>query len=189
MVTAAHYCYTKHMHKTTSGFTIVELLLVVVVIAILAALSTAAFSGIRQRSRDSLRKQDLQSLAKAISLYNIDNGNYISTGSGCGYSNNGEGWVSEPSYTRSIIDCLQDNGYIQKNIIDPSGCSTNTAACGTPTPAYMKVNCTSGGTAYTYVLARMESTSMAQPADLNTTNCTYAGWWATYGMNYAVRVN
>ena len=177
------------MKKTSSGFTIVELLIVIVVIAILAAMTITAYSGMQRRSRDTIRKQDLQALAKAISLYNVDKGNYLTTGSGCGLSNNGQGWVSSPSYTRSVVDCLQDAGYIKKNIIDPSGCSTNTPACGTPTPAYMKINCTNGGVEYTYVLARMESGGMAQPTDLNATNCTYASWWATYGMNYAVRVS
>ena len=180
------------MRKTTSGFTIVELLIVIVVIAILAAVAIVSYNGIKQRSRDAVRKQDLQSLAKALSLHNVDKGNYITTGSGCGLGNNGEGWVSEPTYTRSLIDCLQDGGYIQRNIIDPSGCSADNvpsaAACGTPTPAYMKLNCSSGGINYVYVLARMEVSAMTRPADLIVANCPYAGWWSSYGMNYAVKV-
>lgn len=38
------------MRKSTSGFTIVELLIVIVVIAILAAISVVAYNGIRQRA-------------------------------------------------------------------------------------------------------------------------------------------
>ncbi|MCA9336234.1 prepilin-type N-terminal cleavage/methylation domain-containing protein, partial [Candidatus Saccharibacteria bacterium] len=42
-----------------SGFTIVELLIVIVVLAILAAITIVAYNGIQQRSRDSIRKSDL----------------------------------------------------------------------------------------------------------------------------------
>ncbi|MCA9336117.1 prepilin-type N-terminal cleavage/methylation domain-containing protein, partial [Candidatus Saccharibacteria bacterium] len=42
-----------------TGFTIVELLIVIVVIAILAAITIVAYNGIQQRSRDSIRKSDL----------------------------------------------------------------------------------------------------------------------------------
>ena len=56
-------------------------------------------------------------------MYKIDYGTYVGNGSGCGLSDDGNGWVSTP-YTRAITDCLMDDGYINKNIIDPSGCST-----------------------------------------------------------------
>ena len=59
-----------------SGFTIVELLIVIVVIAILAAISVVAYNGIQQRARDSDRKTGITNLAKALELYYIDNGQY-----------------------------------------------------------------------------------------------------------------
>ena len=58
------------------GFTIVELLIVIVVIAILAAISVVAYSGIQQRARDSQRENDIKILTKALELYYIDNGKY-----------------------------------------------------------------------------------------------------------------
>lgn len=62
--------------KTRSGFTIVELLIVIVVIAILAAISIVAYSGIQQRARDSQRTNDIATLQKALEMYHADNGGY-----------------------------------------------------------------------------------------------------------------
>lgn len=63
------------MHRR-SGFTIVELLIVIIVIAILAAISLVAYNGIQQRARDSERAQDMASLQKVLELYFIDNGSF-----------------------------------------------------------------------------------------------------------------
>lgn len=71
------------MKVSKSGFTIVELLIVIVVIAILAAISIVAYTGIQQRGRDSQRKSDLASIGKAIELYHADNGVYPMTGGWC----------------------------------------------------------------------------------------------------------
>jgi general secretion pathway protein G len=70
------------MSKTNiqRGFTIVELLIVIVVIGILAAITIVAYSGIQQRARDSIRTGDISSLQKALELYRVDNGIYPSVG-------------------------------------------------------------------------------------------------------------
>lgn len=58
------------------GFTIVELLIVIVVIGILAAITIVAYNGIQARARDSIRNQDIKNIAKALELYYIDKGYY-----------------------------------------------------------------------------------------------------------------
>ena len=58
------------------GFTIVELLIVIVVIAILAAITIVAYNGIQQRAYDTSVKSDLVAASKALELYKIDNGSY-----------------------------------------------------------------------------------------------------------------
>ncbi len=51
-----------------TGFTIVELLIVVVVIGILAAVTVASFGAIRQKAADEKRDADVAQYTKAISL-------------------------------------------------------------------------------------------------------------------------
>jgi len=58
------------------GFTIVELLIVIVVIAILAAISVVAYNGIQQRTRNAQRAQDVKAITQALELYYIDKGVY-----------------------------------------------------------------------------------------------------------------
>lgn len=62
--------------KHQQGFTIVELLIVIVIIGILAAITIVAFNGSQARARDSARIAKIKSIAKAIELYNTDNGRY-----------------------------------------------------------------------------------------------------------------
>lgn len=57
------------------GFTIVELLIVIVVIAILAAITIVAFNGIQQRAKNSAIQADLSNAAKLMSLAKIDSTN------------------------------------------------------------------------------------------------------------------
>ncbi len=58
------------------GFTIVELLIVIVVIGILAAITIVAYNGIQGRARDAQRVSAMTNLKTAIELYGVDNGFY-----------------------------------------------------------------------------------------------------------------
>lgn len=59
-----------------SGFTLVELLLVLFVIALLASLVAPVITGNIQRARESTLKEDLYVLRKSIDDYYADTGRY-----------------------------------------------------------------------------------------------------------------
>lgn len=66
--------------KQTSGFTIVELLIVIVIIAILAAITVVAFNGVQQRARESSVKSALSQAQRKLETYKVDNSGYPTTG-------------------------------------------------------------------------------------------------------------
>jgi len=167
--------------KKQTGFTIVELLIVIVVIGILAAITIVAFNAVQQRARDTQRKQNLTELAKLISMYNVDNGNYITTGGGAG---NGQGWVNGGATT--ITRVLSNAGLVSSssNIRDPNCIGSELAGCS----GYLKVNCSSP-TTRSVLLARLESQPSGQTAPAALTGCDNTNYWNTYQMNYYVEVN
>ena len=59
-----------------SGFTIVELLIVIVVIGILAALVVTTFSGIQQKARNTERETDIKAVHGQVEAYYAQNGKY-----------------------------------------------------------------------------------------------------------------
>lgn len=62
------------MSKPTKqkAFTLLELLVVMAILALLVGLGLRTFGSVQQKSRDNKRKQDLQSITKALELYYND---------------------------------------------------------------------------------------------------------------------
>ncbi len=87
------------MHKRNkSGFTIVELLIVIVVIGILAAISLAVFNGAQQRANNSRVLTGVKAYYSALLQYKTVNGVYPASTAGCigsGYIDTTQCWTNE----------------------------------------------------------------------------------------------
>ncbi len=66
------YSQTRSSSRFHGGFTIVELLIVIVVIGILAAITIVAYNGVQSRARESSLRSDLTNIAKQLEMYRAD---------------------------------------------------------------------------------------------------------------------
>jgi general secretion pathway protein G len=92
-----------------SAFTLIELLLVMVILAILATVVVRKFGGIQERARDSKAKDDIANIKGALEQYKIDNSTYPTTEQGL------QALVTKPS------EDLPEwkHAYIEKFPLDP----------------------------------------------------------------------
>lgn len=72
--------------EKSSGFTIVELLIVIVVIGILAAITIVAYNGIQSRAQDSRRVSDIAQIKKALLAYDVVHGGVVRAPAYTGYA-------------------------------------------------------------------------------------------------------
>lgn len=66
------------LKRKQSGFTIVELLIVIVVIGILAAIVITTFTGVQKKGRDADRKSDINAIDSQVEVYFAENAKYPS---------------------------------------------------------------------------------------------------------------
>ena len=64
------------MKSYPKGFTIVELLIVVVVIGILAAITIVSFNGVQGRSQDASIQSDIRQIVQKVHSHNVEKGAY-----------------------------------------------------------------------------------------------------------------
>jgi len=102
---------------TSGGFTIVELLVVIVVIGILAAITIVSYTGISQKANIASVISDLNNNSKLLKMYYIDNSSYPTAMNG---SNCPTAPASDPKY------CLKSSSGTTLNY-QPSNSSTNAA--------------------------------------------------------------
>jgi len=98
----------------TRGFTIIELLIVIVVIGILAAITILAYNGVQNGARDNAVVSDLESVASEVTRYQVNHTGVFSTdGSGSSVTwYSGSGTNSNISFAPSsgdIIDVVANN--------------------------------------------------------------------------------
>src|ERR1700719_3022967 len=64
----------KHLHTKRAGFTLVEIMIVVAIIALLAAIAVPVFVGARKRSKASRILSDLRMIDSACDQYAVETG-------------------------------------------------------------------------------------------------------------------
>ncbi len=83
------------MFYNKKGFTLIELLVVIAVIGVLSSIVLVSLSGVRDRARDAIRKQDARQIESALEICrNSQTGEYPDTTGGTGV------------YSKASIKCL-----------------------------------------------------------------------------------
>src|SRR5262245_16629516 len=113
------------------GFTIVELLIVIVVIGILAALVITTFTGIQQRARNTERETDIKAIHGQVEAYYAQNGRYptlANMNDATFRTNNMKGLdieaLKDPKGAAStLVDPAAANAY--GYVVTPTGCDNS----------------------------------------------------------------
>jgi len=97
-----------------AGFTLIEVLVVVVILGILAAVVVPRFMDEPDRAREVKARQDIQALVTALKMYRLDNYVYPTTEQGL------EALV-EPSNLDPQPPNFREGGYLEEVPVDPWG--------------------------------------------------------------------
>lgn len=104
------------LKRKQSGFTIVELLIVIVVIGILAAIVITTFTGVQKKGRDADRKSDINSLYSQVEVYFAENSRYPSLAE-----------LNDATFRGNNMQGLSDDA-----LEDPSNSGTTTLLAAAP---------------------------------------------------------
>ena len=97
-----------------SGFTLIEVMVVITILAILAALIVPKVMSRPDEARVVAAKQDIASLMQALKLYRLDNKRYPTTEQGL------QSLVARPSLA-PVPDNWKPGGYVERLPLDPWG--------------------------------------------------------------------
>jgi len=102
-------------NKQSEGFTIVELLIVIIVIGILAAITIVAYNGVQQRAKASVLSSTLSSAAKSAQAAYLTTGDYpaastLPTNQGIRLT------ISGDKTTQAFCITGSGSGYVTRNI-------------------------------------------------------------------------
>lgn len=103
-----------NFQKVAKGFTLIEVMVVVVILGILAAIIVPKIMSRPEQARIVKVKQDILAIQSALDLYKLDNGIYPSTDQGL------QALVTKPTTPPMPHDWKSD-GYLQRLPEDPWG--------------------------------------------------------------------
>lgn len=101
------------LRSDCSGFSLVELMIVILIIAILVGIAVPVFMSMQRRHRDTRRQADMRILHDVLVRYGFDTEGYpTSDGQGSG------GWDTPGD--GDFIAMLATRGYVKRDALDPS---------------------------------------------------------------------
>jgi len=100
--------------KLSKGFTLIEVMVVVVILSIMAVLVVPKIMDKPEQARKTTARQNIRNIEAALNFYKLDNYNYPSTDQGL------EALVSKPSGSPEPKNYSKD-GYIDRLPNDPWG--------------------------------------------------------------------
>lgn len=109
----------KARRRNSKGFTLVELLVVIVVLAVLAAIVLPKFMDSSKRSKESALKSDLKLLRNAIDLFRADTGLYPAQLSDLAASEKPANGLNTDGTTGTINAGDWHGPYLQEVPLDP----------------------------------------------------------------------
>ena len=104
----------KRQFRTQRGFTLIEVMVVVAILGLLAAMVVPNLIGRDEEARITKAKQDISSLENSLDLYRLDNFTYPTVDQGL------EALVKKPSGSPEPKH-YKEGGYIKKLPTDPWG--------------------------------------------------------------------
>lgn len=124
-------CNNELMKRNISGFTLLELLVVISIVGLLVAMGAVAFSTAQQRGRDSRRRGDIQAVQKAFEQYYAENGDYSSTCSTMANAHMPGGLPVDPRPSSSYTITCATGAYCACATLEDSGAGNANAPAGT----------------------------------------------------------
>ena len=100
--------------RQARGFTLIEILVVIVIIGILATLVVPKLMSRPDQARVVAAKQDIQTILQALKIYRLDNGRYPTTEQGL------MALVKKPT-SSPVPGNWKEEGYLEKPPRDPWG--------------------------------------------------------------------
>src|SRR3990167_8477958 len=112
------------MIKLKAGFTLIELMVVVVIVGLLVASAVIVFSKNQQRARDARRVQDIADIFDSLKIYYQQRRFYPQAGNDCSLDGGAEiydtsncdnrgDWIADNGQYLAIKDELTSNGYMK----------------------------------------------------------------------------
>lgn len=158
-----------------SGFTIIELIIVIVVIGILTAITLATYTGVRNKSFDASIQTDFKSIASGLRAYKAATGSYPTTDTLVSTLADSSGTV-----VQAAVPKISHNGYNLNDDSNPNDTYfRNLLVCvrsGGSDPEFGLVALSLSGSTWYYMSSTSSVTQATQAfVGMDGTECPYVG--------------